>query len=33
MNTLKKLVPESTLRYFESEGAKDVIARIRNERM
>lgn len=31
MNTLKKLVPESTLRYFESEGAKDVIARIRNE--
>ena len=31
MNTLKKLVPESTLRYFESEEAKDVIARIRNE--
>lgn len=31
MNTLKKLVPESTQRYFESEGAKDVIARIRNE--
>ena len=31
MNTLKKLVPESTLRYFENEEAKDVIARIRNE--
>ena len=31
MNTLKKLVPESTLRYFESEEAKDVIVRIRNE--
>ncbi len=31
MDTLRKLVPESTLRYFESEDAKDVIARIRNE--
>lgn len=31
MDTLKKLVPESTLRYFESEEAKEVIARIRNE--
>ena len=31
MNTLKKLVPESTSWYFESEEAKDVIARIRNE--
>lgn len=31
MDTLRKLVPESTLRYFESEKAKDVIARIRNE--
>ena len=31
MDTLRKLVPESTLRYFESEEATDVIARIRNE--
>lgn len=31
MDTLKKLVPESTLRYFESEEAKEVIAQIRNE--
>lgn len=31
MDTLRKLVPESTLRYFESEDAKDVIARIQNE--
>ena len=31
MDTLRKLVPESTLRYFESENATDVIARIRNE--
>ena len=31
MDTLKKLVPESTLRYFESEKANEVIARIRNE--
>ncbi len=31
MDTLKRLVPESTLRYFESEEAKNVIARIRNE--
>ena len=31
MDTLKKLVPESTLRYFESEEANEVIARIRNE--
>ena len=31
MDTLKKLVPESTLRYFESEEAKEVIDRIRNE--
>lgn len=31
MDLLRKLVPESTLRYFESEEAKDVIARIRNE--
>lgn len=31
MDTLRKLVPESTLRYFESEKARDVIARIRNE--
>ncbi len=29
--TLKKLVPESTLRYFECEEATEVIARIRNE--
>ena len=31
MDTLKKLVPESTLRYFESDEAKEVIAQIRNE--
>ena len=31
MDTLKKLVPESTLRYFESKEANEVIARIRNE--
>ena len=31
MDTLKKLVPESTLRYFESEESKEVIAQIRNE--
>lgn len=31
MDTLKKLVPKSTLRYFESEEANEVIARIRNE--
>ena len=31
MDTLKKLVPESTLRYFESVEANEVIARIRNE--
>lgn len=31
MDTLKKLVPESTLRYFECEEATKVIARIRNE--
>ena len=31
MDTLKKLVPESTFRYFESEEANEVIARIRNE--
>lgn len=30
VNTLKKLVPESTLRYFESKEAKEVIERIRN---
>lgn len=31
MDTLKRLVPESTLRYFKSEEAKNVIARIRND--
>lgn len=30
VDTLKKLVPESTLRYFESKEAKEVIERIRN---
>lgn len=30
VDTLKKLVPESTLRYFESKEAKEIIERIRN---
>lgn len=30
VDTLKKLVPESTLRYFENKEAKEVIERIRN---